>query len=146
MFSKRFSVTQDKTTNFVSIGFEFYSPILAKQWVDLIIQEINLEIKSRDVAEARRSIEYLTGQLGKTSVADMQTIFYELIEEQSKTIMFAEVRDEYVFKTIDQAIAPESKSRPKRSLICILVTVLGFIFGTLLVFALHLLKEEEKKV
>lgn len=140
VFSKNFSVTQDKISNFVSMGFEFYSPTLTKQWVDLLIQDINLEIKSRDVAEARRSIEYLTGQLGKTSVADMKTIFYELIEEQSKTIMFAEVRDEYVFKTIDEAVVPELKSKPKKALICTLAVILGGMLSVVAVFVRHFLQ------
>ena len=31
--------------------------------------------------------------------------------------MLAEVRQEYVFKTIDPALAPEEKSKPNRALI-----------------------------
>jgi LPS O-antigen subunit length determinant protein (WzzB/FepE family) len=52
-----------------------------------------------------------------------------LIEEQTKTIMFANVRDEYVLKTIDPALIPELKSGPKRALICIVGTLLGIILS-----------------
>lgn len=134
VFLEYFSVSQEKETAFVSLGFEFYSPSVSKQWVDWLVEDINLKLKARDVAEAERSIKYLTDQLEKTSIADMQSIFYELIEEQTKTVMFAEVRDEYVFKTIDAAVVPELKSKPKRALICILGVILGGIFGLFIVF------------
>jgi len=124
-FLSRLKVVEDKTSSFVTIGFEYYSPKSSKQWVDDLVADINIEIKARDVAEAEKSIQYLTEQLVKTSVADMKTIFYELIEEQSKIVMFAEVRDEYVFKTIDPAIVPELKSKPKRALIVFFGAMLG---------------------
>ena len=133
VFSSKLSVSQDSATSLVSLGLEFYSPNIAKRWVDWLVQDINAEIKGREVREAKKSIEYLSGQLKKTPIADMQAIFYELIEEQTKTIMFAEVRDEYVFKTLDKAIASEIKERPKRSLIVVFGTFLGGGLGLLLV-------------
>lgn len=128
-FIARLSVSQDKTSGFITLGFEYYSPQLAKNWVDNLVVELNLEVKARDVAEAEKSIRYLSGQLGRTAIADMRTIFYELIEEQSKTVMFAEVRDEYVFKTIDKAVVPELKSKPRRVLIVLLGVFLGVACG-----------------
>ncbi len=101
--------------------------------MDWLVEDINLKLKARDVAEAERSIRYLTAQLEKTPVADMQSIFYELIEEQTKTVMFAEVRDEYVFKTIDPAVVPEIKSKPNKPLICIFGVILGGVFGLFIV-------------
>lgn len=139
-FVELFVVSQDKNTSFVSISVEFYSPFFAKLWVDWLVEDINEEIKVRDVADAKKSIRYLTGQLEKTSIADMQAIFYELIEEQSKTVMFAAVRDEYVFKTIDEAISPELKVKPKRALICILGVFLGGALGLAIVFVRHFVR------
>lgn len=134
-FIELFTVSQDKITSYVTVSIEFYSPNVAKHWLDLLTQEINQEIKEREVAEAKRSIKYLNEQLEKTALADMKTVFYQLIEEQIKTVMFAEVRTEYVFKTIDPAIAPELKMKPKRTLIVLLGMMLG---GVLSAFALIL--------
>ena len=51
--------------------------------------------------------------------------------------MLAEVRPEYVFKTIDPAIAPEKKSKPSRALICIIGTFIGGVLGVVLVAIRH---------
>jgi LPS O-antigen subunit length determinant protein (WzzB/FepE family) len=47
--------------------------------------------------------------------------------------MFAEVRDEYVFKIIDTALVPELKAKPKRALIVVLAVLLGGILSVLVV-------------
>jgi uncharacterized protein involved in exopolysaccharide biosynthesis len=63
----------------------------------------------------------------------MQTVFYQLIEEQTKTIMLAEVSPEYVFQTIDPANFPDEKTKPNRPLIVILGTFFGVMLSLLIV-------------
>lgn len=48
----------------------------------------------------------------------MQNTFYKLIEEQTKSLMLAEVQEEFVFKVVDPSVVPEVKYEPKRYLIC----------------------------
>ncbi|OXR99880.1 Wzz/FepE/Etk N-terminal domain-containing protein [Shewanella algae] len=128
-FLKIFNVNKDNETGMINISVEHRSPFIAKQWIDWLIADINLAMKERDVYEATRSTEFLNKQIELTNVADIRTILYKLVEEQAKTIMFAEVRDEYVFKTIDPAFIPEEKAKPKRALIVVLVTLLGGVLG-----------------
>jgi len=141
VFSKMIAVNSAKDTGMVTISIEHVSPTIAKQWVTWLIQDINKVMKERDVTEAQRSTEFLNRQIALTNVADIKTVLYKLIEEQAKTIMFAEVRDEYVFKTIDPAIAPEEKAKPKRVLICILGLILGGMLGFILVLIRHFSKK-----
>ncbi|EGT3628871.1 LPS O-antigen length regulator [Morganella morganii] len=141
-FSEIFSANTDKETGMVTLSVEHLSPTVAEQWVTWLIQDINKVMKDRDVAEANRSSEFLNKQIALTNVADIKTILYKLVEEQAKTIMFAEVRDEYVFKTIDPAFAPEEKAKPKRALICVLGTMLGGMLGVMLVLVRHFMRKE----
>ena len=119
------SVSQDKKSGLVTLSVDFYSPTLAKQWVDWLVTDLNNYMRSKDLKNAERTINYLTEQLNGTSIADMQTIFYQLIEEQTKTIMLANVRQHYVLEAIDPAVVPEKEVEPKRALICVLITLLG---------------------
>ena len=132
-FQKIISIEQDKANSMVTVSIEHYSPYIAQQWVNWLVDAINEEMKTRDLIEANNSIIYLNGQLEKTRVADLQEVLYQLIEEQTKTIMFANVREQYVLKTIDPALVPELKSGPKRALICVLGTLLGGILAVMIV-------------
>lgn len=131
-FMKLLSVGQDKQTGFVTVAIEHYSPTIAKQWVDWLIADLNDSIMSQDVAEAEQAIEYLNRQIESTSLADLQHVFFNLIEEQTKTIMLAKVTDEYLLKTLDPAVTPEEKIKPKRAFIVILATLLGGFLGIFL--------------
>lgn len=123
------SVRQDDTTGFVTLSVEHYSPTVAKQWVDWLIEDLNAAIMRRDVSEAEQSIEYLKEQIDSTAIAELQSVFFNLIEEQTKTIMLANVSDEYLLRTLDPAIAPEMKAKPRRSFLVVFITAIGF-FGS----------------
>jgi len=132
-FREKLGVFQNSETGMVFISVEHISPQIAQHWVSLLISDINEVMRQRDVTEAKRSTEYLTEQLKKTEIADIQSILFKMIEEQAKVIMLAEVREEYVFKTIDPAIIPELKFKPKRALVCLLITFLGGVLSVLIV-------------
>ena len=129
VFSKIVIATSEAESSTIKFSVEHISPVIAQQWVNWLIEDINLEVKQRDVTEAIKSTEFLTEQLEKTKVSDIRSILYNLVEEQTKTIMFANVRDEYVFKTIDPAIVPEEKFKPRRAVICIAGTFLGVVLS-----------------
>ena len=134
-FTDILSIEQDNSTGFVTVAVEHYSPTVAKRWVDWLVDDLNSSIMLQDVAEAEQAIEYLKLQINGTSVANLQNVFFSLIEEQTKTVMLSKVTDEYLLKTIDPAVMPEQKAKPRR----ILLAALGGIFGLLIGVFLTLL-------
>jgi uncharacterized protein involved in exopolysaccharide biosynthesis len=142
VFSEIMNVNADSETGMIMLSVEHISPFIAQEWVNLLVVDINQTMKTRDVAEAKESTAFLTAQLEQTNISDIREVLYNLVEEQTKTIMFANVRDEYVFTTIDQAIIPEEKFGPSRALICILGVMLGGILGVVTV----LIKNFSKKI
>jgi len=134
-FMKIMNVSEDARTGYVSLSVEHKSPEVAAKWVTLLIEDINRIVKSQEVEEAKRSIEYLKQQAENTTLRDLQAVFFELIQSQTETVMLAEVRQEYVFKIIDPPFVPEEKSKPSRALICIVGTLLGAILGMIIALA-----------
>ena len=133
-FSKSLNASTDKEAGMVTLSVQHISPYVAQQWVNWLVEDLNQTMKEREVAEAKRSTEFLQQQLKQTEIADIREVLYKLIEEQTKTIMFAKVRDEYVFKTIDAALVPEEKFKPQRALIVMLGVMLGGMLSVMAVF------------
>ena len=136
-FSRRLSIAENKATGLVLISFEYYSPRIAKRWLDLYVEAINLFMQQRKVAKVTRNIAYLEEQIAKTTVAEMQEVFYKIIEEQTKNKMLAAASPDYAFTTISSSMVPEQKSKPMRAIICILGTLLGGMLSVLLVLVMH---------
>ena len=127
----------------VKLTVDYYSPLIAQTWATFLIADINKIIKQQDIDEAKKSITYLKRQLNETDITNMQQTFYQLIEEQTKTMMLAEVRDEYVFKIIDPPSLPEKKHKPSRAIICISITILGALLSVIFVLLVHFIKLEK---
>ena len=140
-FSSLVTVSQDKESSMVNIDIEFYSPELAKKWLTWLVQDINEYMREQDQIEAKASIDYLTNQLANIKVATMETVFYQLIEEQTKNMMLTMVKKEYVLKTIDPAQVPDTKDKPKRALIVVLGTMLGGMLSVLIVLIRYFAKK-----
>ncbi|MGO3738528.1 MAG: Wzz/FepE/Etk N-terminal domain-containing protein [Marinomonas foliarum] len=128
-FKKLIAVSESKDNGLVTLSITHLSPTIAKQWVDWLVIDINAWVKNESLDEAKRNISYLEEQIERTSISDMQSVFYQLIEEQTKNLMLAQVQEEFAFKIIDPAVVPEEKAGPKRALICVLAVLLGGMLG-----------------
>lgn len=143
-FRERLSVSENKDNGMVTVSLTTLSPAASKEWVELLIRDLNDHMRDQDVAEAEASVQYLESKLQETNIAGMQQVFYQLIESETRTIMLANAQREYVFKTIDPAVVPQEKSGPKRALICVLATMLGGMLGVFLVFMLAFIRSGKK--
>ena len=75
--------------------------------------------------------------MSTTSLIEIKNSMNELIKTQLETQMMAKINDDYILKAIEPPFIPEIKSKPYRSLISILGTMLGGIFGILWVLIRH---------
>ena len=143
-FQEMLSVSEDKKSGLVSVSIEYYSPQMAKEWLDRYVSAINEHMQSRQVAKVSNNIDYLKAQIDKTSIAEMREVFYTIIEEQTKNKMVAEASPDYAFVAVSPSMVPEQKSQPKRALICILGTLLGGMLSVLLVLVTHYARGSDK--
>ena len=136
-FSEMLSVAQDKQSGLVSVSIEYYSPQIAKEWLDLYIAAINEHMQARQITRVTSNINYLEAQIAKTSIAEMREVFYTIIEEQTKNKMVAEASPDYAFVAVSPSMVPEEKSKPSRGLIFVLGTLFGAMVGAVIVLVRH---------
>ena len=123
------TVANDAKTGFVTLYIDSYSPNAAKEWVDWLVQDINEHMRIDEASRATKSLEYLNEQMSNTTISEIKYVLSELIKSETQIIMLSKSSPEYIFKTLDPAIAPEVKLKPRRSIICIIITIAGFIFS-----------------
>ena len=143
VFKDIISVSQDKETSFVKVSVEHLSPNVAAKWVDWLVEEVNNALRDKDIAQAQRSIAFLESEIARTSLAEMRSNLFSLVQSQTETIMLANASPEYIFKTVDPAVVPEEKAKPKRALIAVLGTMLGGMLGVLIVLIRHFMNKPE---
>ena len=142
-FSERLVVSENKKLGLVSVSIEYYSPQIAKQWLDMYVAAINAHMQQRQMEKVTNNINYLQAQIENTSIAEMREVFYTIIAEQTKNKMLAEASPEYAFVAVSPSMVPEEKSQPERAFICIIGTLLGGILSVLLVLVMHYARKSD---
>jgi LPS O-antigen subunit length determinant protein (WzzB/FepE family) len=142
-FSERLAVSEDKKSGLISVSIEYYSPQMAKQWLDLYISSINKHMQERQMVKVDSNIEFLEAQIEKTEITGMREVFYTIIEEQIKSKMLAEASPNYAFEAVSPSMVPAQKSQPKRALICILGVLLGGMLSVLLILVMHYARKSD---
>ncbi len=130
-----FSLSEDKKTGFVTIKIKHKSPFVAKEWVELIIDEINIFYRQKDKSESEKSVSYLNKQIAMTNLSEVKEAVSKLLQEETKKLSLIEARESYVFEYIDPPVVMEKKSDPQRAIIVILSTLLGGMLAVFYVLA-----------
>jgi len=129
IYKKILKISEDKKTSFVSLSIEHRSPYISEKWTKLIILNINDHMRDIDKALADSSIVFLTSTSTNTNLAEIKRSISNLIEKQIQVLTLTEANKDYVFKLISSPVVPEKSTKPSRLIICILGTILGFIFS-----------------
>ncbi len=130
-------ISEDKQTGFISLVIKHQSPYIAKEWTELIVEQINTFFREKDKAEAESAVNYLNQQIANTRYTEIKQVMAELQQQQIQKLTLIEASDFYVFEYIDQPAVMEKKSEPSRAMICIFGALLGGMLGTLIVLVRH---------
>ena len=133
-FGGLLSLSTDIKTGFISITIKHQSPYIAKEWVDLLINEVNYFYKQKDKSESERAVSYLNEQIVMTSLSEIKKVISELLKEETQKLALIEANDFYVFDFIDPPAVMEKKSEPQRSRISIVIALLGGMLSIIIVF------------
>jgi hypothetical protein len=135
--TKHLTLSEDSKSGFITLSIKHQSPVIAKQWAELVINEVNSFYRLKDKLESEKAVSYLNQQISMTGLSEIKQVLAQLIQEEAKKLTLIEANQFYVFDYIDPPVAMELKSEPRRSLIVILSAILGGMLSVLFVLIKH---------
>jgi uncharacterized protein involved in exopolysaccharide biosynthesis len=130
-------ISEDKKTGLCTVAVEWTDPKEAQQWVTELVLRTNEYLRTQAIQEGEKNLAYLEAQSRKIGQVELQQAIYGLVEGELKKLMMAKGGDEFAIKTIDPAVVPEERARPKRKLMVVIGFLFGGIVGIITVLALH---------
>jgi len=129
-------VIEDRRTGLVTMRINWRDPVQAATWANEIVHRANDHLRRRAVARAQESIEYLKREARNAEALDIQQALYRLMEDQYKTLLLANVSDDYALSIIDPAVAsdPNQYIFPRRGLFVFGGLFFGLVLALILVF------------
>ena len=131
--NKHLSLIEDKKSGFITLSIKHQSPYVAKQWAELVVNEINSFYRKKDKSESELAVNYLNQQISMTSLSEIQQVLAQLLQEEIKKLTLTEANQFYVFEYINPPAVMEKRIEPNRSLIWILSTLFGGMLSIILV-------------
>lgn len=141
--NEHLSLREDIDTGFITLSIKHQSPYIAKEWVDLVINEVNTYYREKDKSESERASNFLNNQILTTGLSEIKLVLAELLKEETKKLSLIEANKSYVFDYIDPPYVMEKKSEPKRALIVIFSALFGMILSILFVLIKHYVLSEK---
>ena len=135
------SISKDRKTGVVNISIEHISPVFAKDFLDLIIQEANSSMRQKDIETSTKALAYLKEELSKTPLMEIKDSINQLIKTQLETQMMAKINEEYSLAILEPPFVPHEKSKPSRSMLVIMISVFGGLLSCAIVLIRHYFKD-----
>ncbi|HEX4049625.1 MAG TPA: Wzz/FepE/Etk N-terminal domain-containing protein [Steroidobacteraceae bacterium] len=124
-----YSVTRDTVTGLVTLTVKWKDPKIAAQWANGLVALTNQYLRDKAIARSERHLAYLNEQAARTSVVEVRQAIFGLLEDELKQIMVARGSDEYAFRVIDPATAPELPSNLPPWLLVVIGILAGLMLG-----------------
>ena len=141
-FMDRLQISEDPKTNFLTISLKHESPYIAKEWTELVVNQINDSFRAKDKLEAEAAMNFLNTQMALTNYTEIKQVVAEILKQKMQQLTLIEANEFYVFSYLDQPAVARKKIEPTRSSICILGTIFGFMLGVLIVLVRGYFKED----
>jgi uncharacterized protein involved in exopolysaccharide biosynthesis len=126
-------VIEDKKTKLIRVQIDWKDRHEAADWTNELVRRLNSEMRRRAIAKAEASLVFLEKELAVTTEIGERETLFRLIEAQIRQRMLATVTQEYAFRVVDTATAPDANEsvRPKKLFMVAAGLLIGVIVGTL---------------
>lgn len=136
---KVLSIKESERAGVTTVAMNWTDPATAARWANDFVALANELVRTRAIEESNRNIRYINEQLAQTDVVELRRVMYGIIETETKRLMLANGRIEYAFMVVDPAVPPEIRSSPKRTLMVVVGTGLGFFMGVIAALLLNVI-------
>jgi len=139
------TVDHDIRKGLITLTIDTNDPQLSMEIANQMVAAINNYIRQESIIETNETIDYLQVELSKTTIVDIKRSLNSLLEDQLKTVMVASTKEEFAFKVIDPAYAPDKKFAPYRALIMVVSTALSGILSLIIIFIKLMLARQKSQ-
>lgn len=129
-------ITRDTKTGLITLDVNWTDRVKAAEWTNMLVDQLNEEMRARAIAHADASLGYLQKELANTVDLGTRESINRLMESEIRQKMLANVTAQYALRFVDKALVPDpvDKVAPKKSLMMGVGFILGGLLGVGLAF------------
>lgn len=118
-------VLEEKKTGLIRVSIDWKDKDYALKWLEGFVEDTNAVLRNATITKSATNIAYLNAELEKTSVIEVRSAIYKLMEAEIKKTMLARGSKDYAFRYVDPPAVLPRKIWPSR----LRFALWGAIFG-----------------
>ena len=130
-YLQNLSVSIDKDSGLVMIAFEHPSPNFASDFINELVNELNIVVANEKINQAQSRIDYINTIIESNQKDQVKFFLNKMLEEEYKSLLLFAPENNKPYKLLDYPVVPEKPSYPNK----IIHFILGFFFGLFLLFS-----------
>lgn len=128
------TIYEDRATGILTLSVFDGDANKAANIANNMVSFLNQTIRESAIKESKTKIEFLNKELAQATMSDARQMLFGLIGQETRSIMLANTKTDYVFKIIDPATPPEIRVQPKRTTMVITGTTIGGFLSLIIAF------------
>lgn len=133
------TITDHRRTGLITLQIEWRNPREAANWIEVMVDRLNREMRTRAITRADASLRFLKNELQQTTTVEVRNALGYLMEAQLKKRMIAQVTPDYALQFVAPPVGSDGAAPvwPKKLLLLILGPPVGLLIGILLTLFWH---------
>lgn len=131
IFKNHLTTEYDNKTSKLTIYIEHFHPGTAKKWLEVIIEGLRNDNKARSISTAEKSIAFFENEYQKTQITELKKIISNLLGDSIQKLAVSSIEGDNLFIVLQEPFIPLLKDSPRRSIICAVITIIGFLLACL---------------
>ena len=80
------SVEEDQETGLIKLSISWKDSNVAAEWVNDLVIKLNEQLRHKAIADSQKQVGYLEQELANTTLQDMRTVLYNLLESANRRL------------------------------------------------------------
>jgi uncharacterized protein involved in exopolysaccharide biosynthesis len=136
-------VVTNRKSGVVAISFESRFAEGSTSIINYYLEEGKSRLQEEALDRAMKNKKFIQEQIGKTVDALTRDRLFALYGQEVEREMMARNREQFGFRVIDFPREPDRKSRPRRAIITVLVTIISMFIFSILMFFIEMKRKSE---
>ncbi len=144
---KILSITEDKKSGVITLSAKLEDRFLAKELVDIYLFEITSYLRTLDMKDMDKQIEFYQDELSRTTNIELQQQLSQLLAQLFQKKVLAKASEFYIVKKMSDSEVAYIKDKvgPKRALIVVVAFVTSIILAIFIIFFREFLRGENSE-
>lgn len=137
-------INQDEENSLLTIKLLHKNPKEAFSLIQDIMEGLNEFIVKREYRESRKMEQVLKEKIRTTQNPLLKNELTKLWSNETKKMLYSKINKNNLYKVVQSPYVPDKRVKPKRKIIVIISTFLGFFISIFLVFFLEFISKSKK--